>query len=154
MALRSLPPVPKHRREMVNKVIMQPLPTEMVMLGISVILLLAQLFLQSVSSAFEVGGEYKAGSRDDARIVRGKFVGRADRAFRNLLETFPAFAALALALVLSGRNGGYGALGAQVWVVARILYVPLYLFHVPFVRSLAWFVSMFALVAMLIRLFE
>ena len=50
---------------------MQPLPTEIVMLGIGVILLIVQLFLQSVSSAFEVGGEYKAGSRDDARVVRG-----------------------------------------------------------------------------------
>jgi uncharacterized MAPEG superfamily protein len=133
---------------------MQPLPTEIVMLGIGVILLIVQLFLQSVSSAFEVGGEYKAGSRDDARTVRGKFAGRADRAFRNLLETFPAFAALALALTVTGRNGGCGALGAEVWVVARILYVPLYLFHIPFARSLAWFVSIFALVAMLVRLFE
>jgi uncharacterized MAPEG superfamily protein len=133
---------------------MQPLPTEIVMLGIGVVLLIVQLFLQSVSSSFEVGGEYKAGSRDDVRVVRA---GRADRAFRNLLETFPTFAALALALTVTGRNGGYGALGAQgaqVWVVARILYVPLYLFHIPFARSLAWFVSIFALVAMLIRLFE
>ncbi|HEV7601276.1 MAG TPA: MAPEG family protein [Bradyrhizobium sp.] len=133
---------------------MQPLPTEIVMLGIGVVLLIVQLFLQSVSSAFEVGGEYKAGSRDDARIVQGKFAGRAERAFRNLLETFPAFAVLALALTVTGRNGGYGALGAEVWVVARVLYVPLYLFHIPFVRSAAWFVSIFALLAMLIRLFE
>jgi uncharacterized MAPEG superfamily protein len=133
---------------------MQPLPTEMVMLGISVVLLLAQLFLQSISSAVEVGGEYKAGARDDVRVVRGQIAGRAERAFRNLLETYPAFVALSLALVLTGRNGGYGALGAEVWVVARILYVPLYLFHIPFARSLAWFVSIFALVAMLIRLFE
>ncbi len=133
---------------------MQPLPTEMVMLGIATVLLLAQLFLQSVSSAVEVGGEYKAGARDDVRVVRGKIPGRADRAFRNLLETFPAFAALSLALVVTGRNGGYGALAAEVWVAARILYVPLYLFHVPLLRSLAWFVSIFALVAMLIRLFE
>jgi uncharacterized MAPEG superfamily protein len=133
---------------------MQHLPTEMVMLGISVMLLLAQLFLQSISSAFEVGGEYKAGARDDVRVVRGQIAGRAERAFRNLLETYPAFVALALALVVTGRNGGYGALGAEVWVVARILYVPLYLFHIPFARSLAWFISIFALVAMLIRLFE
>jgi len=133
---------------------MQPLPTEMVMLGISVVLLLAQLFLQSISSAVEVGGEYKAGTRDDVRVVRGQIAGRAERAFRNLLETYPAFVALALALVVTGRNGGLGALGAEVWLVARILYVPLYLFHIPFARSLAWFVSIFALVAMLVRLFE
>src|SRR3978361_2510625 len=94
---------------------MQPLPTEIGMLGIGLILLIVQLFLQSVSSALEVGCEYKAGSRDDARVIRGKFTGRADRAFRNLLETFPAFAALALALTVTGRNGGYGAPGGPGW---------------------------------------
>ena len=133
---------------------MQPLPTEIVMLGLGVALLLVQMFLQSISSAVEMGLGYKAGSRDESKVLRSVFAGRADRAFRNLMETFSVFAALALALVVTGRNGGLGALGAEVWIVARILYVPLYLFHIPFARSLAWFVSMFALVAMLIRLFE
>jgi uncharacterized MAPEG superfamily protein len=137
------------RREM-----MQPLPTEIVMLGLGVILLLLQLFLQSISSTVEMGGVYKAGPRDEARVTRGTFAGRADRAFRNLLETFPVFAALALALVVTGRDGGLGALGAQAWVVMRFLYVPLYFIQIPFARSVVWFASMFALVAMLVRLFQ
>jgi len=130
----------------------QPLPAEIVMLGLGAVLLLLQMFLQSVSSAIELGGGYKAGPRDDTRMVRSVIAGRADRAFRNLLETFPIFAALAL--VITGRNGGLGALGAQVWIVMRILYVPLYLIQIPFARSLVWFVSIFALVAMLVRLFQ
>jgi uncharacterized MAPEG superfamily protein len=132
----------------------QPLPTEIVMLGLGAVLLLLQMFLQSVSSAIELGGGYKAGPRDDTRVVRSVIAGRADRAFRNLLETFPIFAALALALVITGRNGGLGALGAQVWIVMRILYVPLYLIQIPFARSVVWFASIFALVAMLVRLFQ
>jgi len=132
----------------------QPLPTEIVMLGLGAVLLLLQMFLQSVSSAIELGGGYKAGPRDDTRMVRSVIAGRADRAFRNLLETFPIFAALALALVITGRNGGLGALGAQVWIVMRILYVPLYLIQIPFARSVVWFASIFALVAMLVRLFQ
>jgi uncharacterized MAPEG superfamily protein len=133
---------------------MQPLPTEIVMLAIGVVLLILQLFLQSISSTAELGGIYKAGPRDEAKLAQGVFAGRADRAFRNLLETFPAFAALALALVVTGRNGGLGALGAEVWVVARIFYVPLYFIQIPFARSLVWFVSIFALIAMLVRLFQ
>jgi len=132
----------------------QPLPTEIVMLGLGAVLLLLQMFLQSVSSAIELGGGYKAGPRDDSRVVRSVIAGRADRAFRNLLETFPIFAVLALALVITGRNGGLGALGAQVWIVMRILYVPLYLIQIPFARSVVWFASIFALVAMLVRLFQ
>jgi uncharacterized MAPEG superfamily protein len=133
---------------------MQPLPTEIVMLGVGVVLLLVQLFLQAIPATRELGGDYRAGPRDEARVLRGAFAGRADRAFRNLLETFPIFAALALALVVTGRNGGMGALGAEVWVVARILYVPLYFIQIPFARTLAWFVSIFALLAMLVRLFQ
>jgi uncharacterized MAPEG superfamily protein len=100
----------------------QPLPIEIVMLGLGAVLLLLQMFLQSVSSAIELGVGYKMGYRDDSRVVRSVIAGRADRAFRNLLETFPIFAALALALVVTGRNGGLGALGAQVWIVMRILH--------------------------------
>jgi uncharacterized MAPEG superfamily protein len=132
----------------------QPLPAEIVMLGLGAVLLLLQMFLQSVSSAIELGGGYKAGPRDDTRVVRSVIAERADRAFRNLLETFPIFAALALALVITGRNGGLGALGAQAWIVMRILYVPLYLIQIPFARSVVWFASIFALVAMLVRLFQ
>jgi uncharacterized MAPEG superfamily protein len=133
---------------------MPPLPTEIVMLGLGAALLLVQMFLQSISSTAEMGTSYKAGSRDEAKALQGVFAGRADRAFRNLLETFPVFAALALALVVTGRNGGLGALGAEVWIVARILYVPLYLIQITLARSLVWFVSIFALVAMLVRLFQ
>ena len=129
------------------------MPTEIVMLGVGVVLLLLQLFLQSIPATIEMGGDYKAGPRDEARVLRGVFAGRADRAFRNLLETFPAFAALAVALVVTGRNGGLGALGAEVWVAMRILYVPLYFIQIPYLRSLVWFVSIFALVAMLVRPF-
>jgi uncharacterized MAPEG superfamily protein len=35
-----------------------------------------------------------------------------------------------------------------------VLYVPLYLIRIPFARSAVWFASMFALVAMLVRLFQ
>lgn len=133
---------------------MQPLPTEIVMLGLGAVLLLVQLFLQSISSTVEMGGDYKAGPRDEPRVVQGIFAGRADRAFRNLLETFPIFAALALALVVTGRNGGLGTLGAEAWVVTRVLYVPLYFIQIPYARSLVWLVSVLALAAMLVRLFQ
>ena len=130
---------------------MQPLPTEIVLLGVGAVLLLLQLFLQTISAAVEMGGDCKAGPRDEPKVLQGMFAGRADRAFRNLLERFPIFAALALALVVTGRNGG---LGAQAWIVTRILYVPLYFIQIPYARSLVWFVSVVALVAMLVRLFQ
>ncbi|KIZ46204.1 MULTISPECIES: MAPEG family protein [Rhodopseudomonas] len=131
---------------------MPPLPTEITVLGWSVVLLIGQIFLASVPVTLELGGQYQAGPRDAGKVAHGKFAGRAGRAFRNLLETYPVFVALALALVVTGRGGGWGALGAEIWLLARIVYVPLYLVQIPFARSLAWFVSLLALIAMLIRL--
>jgi uncharacterized MAPEG superfamily protein len=132
--------------------IMQPLPTEIVMLALGGGILLVQLFLQSVSATMEIGGDYMASPRDEPREVKGVFPRRAARAFRNVQETFPVFAALTLALVVTGRNGGFGTLAAEVWVAARVLYVPLYFVQIPFARTLVWFVSILALVAMSARL--
>jgi uncharacterized MAPEG superfamily protein len=64
---------------------MQPLPTEIVMLGVGVTVLMLQLFLQAVSATVEIGSEYRAGPRDAPRELKGVFAGRADRAFRNLM---------------------------------------------------------------------
>ena len=132
---------------------MQSLPIEIVVLGLSVVLLLVQLFLASVPTTAELGGAYQAGPRDQPRIVNSVFAGRAARAFRNFLETYPAFVALALALTVTDRGGGLGAIGAVTWLTMRVLYVPAYLVHVPLVRSVLWFVSLLALLAMLVRLF-
>jgi uncharacterized MAPEG superfamily protein len=52
------------------------------------------------------------------------------------------------------RVASYFSNNAQVWVVMRILYVPLYFIQIPFARSLVWFVSVFALVVMQVRLFQ
>ena len=100
-----------------------------------------------------VQGRTKAGGQSQQRFARRRD-NQARAAYEAAADHCARILGGALALVVTGRNGGYGALGAQVWIVARILYVPLYLFHIPFARSLAWFVSIFALVAMLIRLFE
>ncbi len=68
--------------------------------------------------------------------------GRARRALGNYLESFTAFVALDLAFAaLHGSAGIWPA----VWIVARVAYLPLYLFNVVWVRSLVWGVSLLAL---------
>lgn len=131
---------------------MQPMPIEITVLGWSVVLLIVQMFLASVPAMLELGGPYQAGPRDEGKVAQGRFAGRANRAFRNLLETYPAFVALALALAVTGKTGGYAATAAVIWLVARVLYAPLYIIEIPFARSLVWFVALLALIAMLIRL--
>ena len=124
--------------------------TEIAVLGWSVVLLLAQVLLQAVST-YDLGS-YLLGPRDDNRQSGNVMAGRLKRALENLLETYPAFVALALALAVTGKTGGIAATGAWVWLIARVVYVPLYAFGVPVVRTLAWVVSVVGLLMMLVRL--
>jgi uncharacterized MAPEG superfamily protein len=124
--------------------------TEIIVLGWSVVLLLVQIILQAVST-YDLG-PYLLGQRDDNRQSGNVWAGRLKRALENLLETYPAFVALALALAVTGKTGGIAATGAWVWLAARVVYVPLYAFGVPAVRTLAWCVSIVGLLMMLVRL--
>ncbi len=128
------------------------LPTELVLLGWSVVLLLVQIGLQGALVLPLRGLSWNAGPRDEGQPPLGRHAGRAQRALDNLKETYPAFVGLALGLAASGRTGGIGELGAELWFVARVAYVPLYVFGVPWVRSFAFGLSLIGLMLMLGRL--
>ena len=85
------------------------------------------------------------------REPRSVYARRIRRALNNLLETYPAFVGLALALVISGKAGGVGAIGAEIYLAARVLYLIVYAAGVSFVRTLFWGLSIFGLIMMLVR---
>jgi uncharacterized MAPEG superfamily protein len=130
---------------------MTDLPTELVLLGWSTVLYAAAVMLQGQLATRELGVGWNAGPRDGGEQPKGVAAGRAQRALDNLKETYPIFIALALGLAVSGRTGGVGATGAILWFVARLVYHPLYLFGVPYLRSLVWLASAFGLLLMLVR---
>lgn len=118
----------------------------------SVVLLFVHIGAQAIAATSELGSAWNAGPRDEGARPQGVVAGRAERALRNYLETYPAFAALAVALVASGRADGVGFIGGVVWLVARAVYIPLYLAGIPYWRSLVWLVAVIGLVLMAARL--
>jgi uncharacterized MAPEG superfamily protein len=128
------------------------MPLELKLLGWSVVLLLVQIVVQAMSATSELGLPYAMTARDEGRQPRSVYAGRIRRALANLLETYPAFIALALALVVSGKTGGVGAIGAEIYLAARVLYLVIYAAGVSVVRTLLWFASIIGLVMMLVRL--
>jgi uncharacterized MAPEG superfamily protein len=125
--------------------------TEIWVLGWSAVLLLVQVVLQAVAR-YDLGPAYLLGPRDEKRTSKNVVAGRLGRALINMLETYPAFIAIVVALVVTGKTGGLAATGAWVWLGARVLYVPAYAAGVPVVRTLLWLVSALGLVLMLWRL--
>lgn len=128
-----------------------PMTTEITVLGWSVLLLLVQIVLQAGTSA-DLGPGYLFSPRDEPREPQNIVSRRLKRALDNLLETYPAFVALALALTVTGKGGGVAAAGAWIYLAARIVYVALYAAGVPVLRTLFWMASFVGLAMMLYRL--
>ena len=78
--------------------------------------------------------------------------GRATRALHNYVENLGPFVAMALALIATGHAGGLGAAGATIWILARILYLPVYLVGTLYVRTALWAIAVIGLLMMLGRL--
>lgn len=114
----------------------------------SVVLLVLHVGLQGMLATRELGARWNAGPRDEERKPAGMLAGRARRASENFRETYPAFVGLALALAMTGDPSGWGLAGACLWFVARLLYLPLYLAGVPYIRSLVWAGALLGLLAM------
>lgn len=113
-----------------------------VLAALSVVLLMVHILLHSSITTRELGRDWNAGPRDEERKVKSVLAGRAKRASANFRETYPAFVALALGLAVGGDAWHLGLIGALVWFAARIVYIPLYLGGVPYIRSLVWLVAM------------
>ena len=77
--------------------------------------------------------------------------GRADRAAANTIEGMLLFTPLALAAEVAGL-GGEALLGAQVFLWARIAYLPVYLVGIAYLRSLIWAVGVVGLGMMVLAL--
>lgn len=120
----------------------------LVLVVLSAALLVFHIGLQGMLATKELGSAWNAGPRDDAREPAGKLAGRAARASANYRETYPAFVALALALVIASDPTGWGLVGACLWFVARLVYLPLYLAGVPYIRSFVWLVALAGLAVM------
>ena len=124
--------------------------SELACLEIAVLLWLVHVVWQAGAANHAYPLSYLLSSRDaPPGESKGLTAGRAKRALANYMENFPVFAALVLAFFATRHPAG---VWPAVWVLARIVYLPLYLFNGVYFRTLAWAVSLFALVMMFIRL--
>jgi uncharacterized MAPEG superfamily protein len=126
--------------------------SELTCLELSVALWVVHVVIQASVGNSELPSRYLFTSRDTPAAARGLFYGRATRALANYVENLTPFVALALALIVTQRTGGAGALGATIWILARIVYIPVYLFGIVYVRTAVWAISIVGLVMMLTRL--
>jgi uncharacterized MAPEG superfamily protein len=125
---------------------------ELRMLGFSVVVGLVHIIAAAHSASLQRGYRWTASTRDQPVPPLLGTAGRLARALSNFSETFPLFAALVLAVVMAGKSSQLSEWGAGLYFGARVLYLPLYAFGVPLIRSLVWNVAAFGIALLVFAL--
>lgn len=102
---------------------------------------LIHIILASHSASLQKGYRWSASARDAEATPLTGMAGRFSRALTNFTETFPYFATASLMASQFGVHDWRTALGSELYLGARALYLPLYAMGVPVLRSLVWNVA-------------
>lgn len=121
---------------------------DLLMLVYAVILAIVQIVVTAAGGTGQLGLVTLAGNRDSLPDLTG-WAGRASRAHRNLMESLPLFAALVLVAHIAGVANETTALGAQIFLYARIVYAIVYIIGVPWLRTVIWFISVVGMLMIL-----
>jgi len=96
--------------------------------------------------------QWNAGPRDTP-FDMGPHADRLKRAFSNFKETYVFFVIVVIALAFAHKSSAVSIDAAWVYLIARIVYIPLYAFGVRGIRSLVWIISLAGIVACFVTLF-
>jgi uncharacterized MAPEG superfamily protein len=122
---------------------------ELICLVWSTLLGFFHISAQTITVRIQERGKVYDSNRDHEPVL-GLQAGRAARALRNFLETYPLFIALVAAVQLTGRNDALTEWGAIAYLAGRTAYLPLYVSGVGKVRSLSWSISLIGLALLFI----
>jgi uncharacterized MAPEG superfamily protein len=118
----------------------------------SVVLTFVQVLIASAAASQTVGLTTLAGNREGLPVLTG-FAGRARRAHLNMIENMVLFTALVLIVAVAGKANATTAMGATIFFWARLAHAVIYLIGVPWLRTVAWIVSVIGMVMIACQLF-
>ena len=120
--------------------------TQTSILILSFLLVLIQITIPVLISLLtnNVKLSYLFSSRDNEANT-SIYIDRANRSLNNLFETLPIFIGLVL---LSIINDVDNSLLAMIWLLARIIYVPVYIVGINYLRTGIWAIALICLIIM------
>jgi uncharacterized MAPEG superfamily protein len=120
----------------------------------TLVLALVYILAPAAAKTQQYGMKWNAGPRDADMPPLNPMAGRLTRAQANLFETLPLIIGAVLIAHVGGADPARTALGAEIYLGARIVYLPLYAFGVPYLRSLAWITCLVGLAIVLSGVFS
>lgn len=122
---------------------------ELLVLAWACVLAIVHLWAAVRAKTRQYGTKWNIGPRDEELAPLNPLAGRLARAQANYYESLPLMAAAILIVSVAHLETRWTAVGALVWLGARIVYLPLYAYGVRGVRTLAWVVSLAGIVMVL-----
>lgn len=99
-------------------------------------------FLPGLSRIRRGGMEWGLGNREAPPPREPGWVGRAERAHRNLLENLPLFIIVVLVAHVTGAADEITGLACIVFLVARIAHAGFYVGGITLVRTLVFYIAL------------
>ena len=111
--------------------------SELSILALAGLWTMVTILIQALAALGRVGLVALANPRDDLGPLDG-VAGRLDRAQINSVIAIALFAPAVLILAVQGVSTGGTLLATQLFLIARIVYVPIYAVGVPWLRTGVW----------------
>lgn len=106
-------------------------------LAIYGVIVMLTIVAQVLAAAQQLGLSTLAGNREGLGQLDGA-AGRLDRAQMNSVIALALAAPAMLIHIVQGASGGGILLAAQIFLIARVVYVVVYAIGIPWVRTLSW----------------
>ena len=123
---------------------------ELICLAWAAILGIVHILVAGNARTKELGTQWNMGARDSQQAPLSPVTGRLLRAQANFFETFPLYATAVLMVAVTNSFSTYSYWGAILYLIARIIYFPLYAFGIPLIRSVVWLISIAGLLMVLL----
>ncbi|MCB2076185.1 MAG: MAPEG family protein [Novosphingobium sp.] len=119
--------------------------TEVMILAWGAVLLVIHIFAAAHVKTKQYGTDWNIGPRDEPMPPLNEYAGRLKRAQDNFMETFPVAIVALVGVVIAGRTSGTTVLGGWIWLVARVIYLPIYYAGIKGLRTGVFLVSLLGL---------
>lgn len=129
---------------------------ELTALTLAALIQIATLVVVVIPANLQLGFAKTLSPRDPDRLGKplmeqvGPKTARAYRAYSNHFESLALFAIACLVITLAEKSSPLTAICAYTYVVARVVYIPAYIFGLVPWRTFIWFAAFAAAALMLI----
>jgi uncharacterized MAPEG superfamily protein len=123
--------------------------TELIVLAWGCVLAIVHIFAAVRVKTRQYGTKWNMGARDEELPPPDPIVGRLARAQANYYESLPVMAAAILIVSVADLETRWTAIGALLWLAARIVYLPLYAVGVRGLRTIVWGLSLVGIIMVL-----